>query len=50
MPRKSFVESITVQARDCEEIDGLRAQLGLPARQWEPDETRKAQADKADAT
>lgn len=44
-------DSITVQARDCEEfvlvprrflkslreeIDGLRAQLGLPARQWEP--------------
>jgi len=51
MRERDYVKSITVQPGDCEdfmlvpvrfltslreEIDGLRQQLGLPARQWEP--------------
>jgi hypothetical protein len=54
-PRESFMDSITV--RDVEdfvlvpvaflkslrdEVDGLRAQLGLPARSWEPARTDDA--------
>lgn len=49
--RQEFTKSITVQESECEdfllvpvsflksmrkEIDGLRAQLGLSPRQWEP--------------
>ena len=52
--RQAFTESITVQERDCadfvlvpvkflnalrEEIDGMRVQLGLSRRQWEPTES-----------
>lgn len=52
--REKFTETITVQERDCEdcvvvpvrflkslrdEIDGLRAQLGLSPRLWESPKT-----------